>query len=103
MLNPWKLPANAYLPLKAMSEFAKLREPMLAGLKKPGRPVVVGEQLHAAARRAGIQPAGGETEPRIHVRACRRRHERDQDERYPERDPDQKGFATTTRACVNRT
>ena len=90
MLNPWKLPANAYLPLKAMSELAKLSEPMFAGLKKPGRPVVVGEQLDAAARRAGVQPAGGEAEPRIHVRRAAAGTSADQDERYSERDPDQK-------------
>ena len=58
MLNPLKLPANAYLPLKAMSELAKLIEPMFAGLKKPaGRSLWARSSMPLFAEPASSQPA----------------------------------------------
>ena len=58
MLNPWKLPANAYLPLKAMSELAKLSEPMFAGLKNPGgRSLCARSSMPLLAEAASSQPA----------------------------------------------
>jgi hypothetical protein len=35
MLKPWKFPTNAFVPWKAMSEFANDRDPTDVGLKNP--------------------------------------------------------------------
>ncbi len=84
MLNPWKLPANAYLPLKAMSELAKLSEPMFAGLKNPGgRSLCARSSMPLLAEPASSQPAR-QADPRILVRARRRRHQSRERERHPE-------------------
>ena len=98
-MNPWKLPANAYLPLKAMSELAKLSEPMFAGLKNPaGRSLWARSSMPLLAEPASSQPAERPSRGSTAERG-RRRHESDQDERYPERNPDQRTVATTARAA----
>ena len=96
MLNPWKLPANAYLPLKAMSELAKLSEPMLAGLKNPaGRSLWASSSIPLFAEPASSQPADRPSRGSTSARAAAGTRAAS-DERHPERDPDQRTDAPTT-------